>query len=72
MMIMMMMISVDDNFDLYDAGLVTFIEAGPGEEWRLVSLDTEAERDAWKPESGWEVRTEECNSFQYLCKIKLR
>ena len=57
MMIMMMMISVDDNFDLYDAGLVTFIEAGPGEEWRLVSLDTEAERDAWKPESGWEVRS---------------
>ena len=47
--------SVDDNFDLYDAGLVTFIQAGPGEEWRLVTLDTEAERDAWKPETGWEV-----------------
>ena len=51
----MLMISVDDNFDLFDAGLVTFIQAGPGEEWRLVSLDTEGERDAWKPESGWEV-----------------
>ena len=47
--------SVVDNFDLFDAGLVTFIQAGPGEEWRLVTLDKEAERDTWKPESGWEV-----------------
>ena len=52
---MIMMFSVDDNFDLYDAGLVTFIQAGPGEEGRLVTLDKEAERDTWKPESGWEV-----------------
>ena len=51
----MLVFSVDDNFDLFDAGLVTFIQAGSGEEWRLVTLDKEAERETWKPESGWEV-----------------
>ena len=49
------LVSVDDNFDLYDASLVTFIKAGPGEEWRLVTLDTPGDRETWKPESGWEV-----------------
>ena len=47
--------SVDDNFDQYDAGLVTFIKAGPGEEWRLVQVEEE-EMDTWTPESGWQVR----------------
>ena len=46
--------SVDDNFDQYDAGLVTFIKAGPGEEWRLVQVEEE-EMDTWSPESGWQV-----------------
>ena len=46
--------SVDDNFDQYDAGLVTFIKAGPGEEWRLVQVEEE-EMDTWMPESGWQV-----------------
>ena len=61
--------SVDDNFDLFDAGLVTFIQAGPGEEWRLVTLDTEAERDAWKPESGWEVERLEFNYSKFTIKL---
>ena len=46
--------SVDDNFDQYDAGLVTFIKAGSGEEWRLVQVEEE-EMDTWMPESGWQV-----------------
>ena len=62
-------ISVDDNFDLFDAGLVTFIQSGPGEEWRLVTLDTEAERDAWKPESGWEVERLVQLSSQFTIKL---
>ena len=61
--------SVDDNFDLFDAGLVTFIQSGPGEEWRLVTLDTEAERDAWKPESGWEVNRLVSLSSKFTIKL---
>ena len=45
---------VDDNFDQYDAGLVTFIKSGEGEEWRLININPE-EKESWTPEEEWQV-----------------
>ena len=50
---------VDENFDAYDSGLLSFVTAGPGEEWRLVEVGGaeggrgEAAVD-WRPEPGWQ------------------
>ena len=63
--------SVDDNFDQYDAGLVTFIKAGPGEEWRLVQVEDE-EMDTWTPESGWQVMLYNMQKFNVKTESKGR
>ena len=44
---------VEENFDAFDAGLLTFLFAGPGEEWRLVDLG-ETGTEGWRVEEGWE------------------
>lgn len=45
---------VEDNFDHYDAGLMTFIKSGEGEEWRLVTV-SEDSKESWTPGPGWQV-----------------
>ena len=49
---MILNFSIDDNFDAYDSGLMTFIASGPGEEWRLVTVTP---GDQWCPNTGWQV-----------------
>ena len=46
--------SLADNFDKYDAGLLSFIARGEGEEWRLVEVQ-QTDRDLWAPPPGWQV-----------------
>ena len=46
-----MMFSLADNFDQYDAGLLSFIARGEGEEWRLVEVP-ESMASQWSPAPG--------------------
>ena len=64
-----MAFGVDDSFDAYDEGLLTFISAGPGEEWRLVDL-RETSTEEWKPEEGWqEVDLDVDNMMEFMPRM---
>ena len=45
------MFSLADNFDKYDAGLLSFIARGEGEEWRLVEVPDSLGHQ-WSPAPG--------------------
>ena len=47
----LMMFSLADNFDKYDAGLLSFIARGEGEEWRLVEVP-DGLGHQWSPAPG--------------------
>ena len=58
----------DENFLAYDGGLLTFIEAGAGEEWRLV--DVEEEEEASKLGNEWEeVKISVENMVEFLPRM---
>ena len=60
---------VEENFDAFDAGLLTFILAGPGEEWRLVELG-ESRIEGWKPDEGWkEVDLQVDNMMDFMPRM---
>ena len=46
------MFSLADNFDKYDAGLLSFIARGEGEEWRLVEISADSTANQWSPAPG--------------------
>ena len=48
----MTLFSLADNFDKYDAGLLSFIARGEGEEWRLVEVPADSTANQWSPAPG--------------------
>ena len=64
-----MAFGVEEYFDAFDAGLLTFILAGPGEEWRLVELG-ESSMEGWKPDEGWkEVNLQVDNMMEFMPRM---
>ena len=64
-----MAFGVEEYFDAFDAGLLTFLLAGPGEEWRLVELG-ESSMEGWKPDEGWkEVNLQEDNMMEFMPRM---
>ena len=60
---------VEENFDDFDAGLLTFLLVGQGEEWRLVDLGESGSKE-WEPEEGWEeVALQVDNMMEYMPRM---